>query len=258
MSGYRFDIYLKSVIMTSTDQTLEMSTATVADVALAFPQAISILNKYDLDFCCKGKALFSEACIKSNLNSEMVWQEILQMPAKESGNALNFETWNSSVLADFIVQHHHEYVRESIPRIRELLDKICSVHVDTNPELLAVRTDFEALAEELLGHLPKEEQILFPAIKRIEGQPIASVEDAIAPDALAMPIHVMEAEHERAGDLIKSIRSRTNHYAAPSYACATFQLTYVMLREFDNDLLQHIHLENNILFPRFKSVMQSN
>ncbi len=244
--------------MTFTDQTLEMVTATVADVALAFPQAISVLNKYDLDFCCNGKVPFVEACKKSNLNSENLWQEILEAPRMKQGNTLNFETWNSSVLADFIVQHHHQYVREAIPKIRELLDKVCRVHVDTNPELLAVRTDFEALALELLGHLPKEEQILFPAIKRIEGEPIASVEDAIAPDALAMPIHVMEAEHERAGELIKSIRSRTNHYTAPSYACPTFQLTYVMLQEFDNDLLQHIHLENNILFPRFKSIVHNN
>lgn len=243
--------------MTSTDQTLKMDTATVADVALTFPQAINILTKYDLDFCCNGKVLFTEACKKSNLNSEVIWKQILQSPVKKSGNELNFENWHSSVLADFIVQHHHHYVREAIPKIRELLDKVCNVHADTNPELLAVRTDFEALAEELLGHLPKEEQILFPAIKRIEGQLIASVESKISPMALEMPLMVMEEEHERAGDLIKSIRSRTGHYTPPSYACPTFQLTYVMLQEFDNDLIQHIHLENNILFPRFKSIMHN-
>jgi regulator of cell morphogenesis and NO signaling len=251
---HRFDLYLNQTKMTSTDQTLDPSTATVADVALAFPQAISVLNKYDLDFCCHGKVPFTEACKKSNLNSEQVWQEIVESPGKTSGNPLHFETWNSSVLADFIVQHHHEYVRESIPKISELLDKVCSVHASTNPELLAVRTDFEGLVTELLGHLPKEEQILFPAIKRIEGQPIASVESEISPLALEMPIMVMEEEHERAGELIKSIRSRTNHYTLPSYACPTFQLTYVLLQEFDQDLIQHIHLENNILFPRFKSL----
>jgi len=241
--------------MISTDQTLQMTTATVADVALSFPHAISVLNKYDLDFCCNGKMPFSEACKKAHLDSVKVWQEILESPPKRASNALHFETWNSSVLADFIIQHHHEYVREAIPKIHELLDKVCSVHADTNPELLSVRTDFEALAEELLGHMPKEEQILFPAIKRMDGQPIASVESAISPAALDMPIMVMEEEHERAGDLIKSIRSRTNHYMPPSHACPTFQLTYAMLQEFDNDLIQHIHLENNILFPRFKSIM---
>jgi regulator of cell morphogenesis and NO signaling len=240
--------------MITTDPTLEMNTATVADVALTFPNAIDVLNRYDLDFCCNGKVPFTEACQKLNLESEKVWKEILVASPKKAGNPLNFESWHSAVLADFIVQHHHEYVREVVPRIRELLDKIVSVHADTNPELLAVRTDFEALAEELLGHMPKEEQILFPAIKRIEGQPIASVESTISPAALDMPILVMEQEHERAGTLIKSIRARTNHYSPPVYACPTYQLTYTMLQEFDNDLLQHIHLENNILFPRFKSL----
>ncbi|MEY4930333.1 MAG: iron-sulfur cluster repair di-iron protein [Bacteroidota bacterium] len=244
--------------MTTTEQTLEMSTATMADVALYFPQSIDLLHRYNLDYCCQGKMLFTEACRKANLEPEKVWDEV-QNPSgiKRGGNPLNFENWNSSVLVDFIVQHHHEYVRESIPRITELLDKICSVHGDTNPELFAVRKDFHDLAEELLGHLPKEEQILFPAIKRIEGQPIASVESELEPTALAMPIHVMEDEHERAGSLIKSIRARTNQYAIPSYACPTYQLTLTMLQEFDHDLMQHIHLENNILFPRFKSIQHN-
>lgn len=244
--------------MTSTNQPLEMNTVTVADVAMALPHAISVLTKYNLDFCCHGQVSFTVACKKLSLDSARVWKDILEAPGKSSGNELNFEKWHSSVLADFIVQHHHEYVREAIPKIRELLEKICSVHVDTNPELLAVRDDFESLAEELLGHMPKEEQILFPAIKRIEGQPIASVESDISPHALEMPIMVMEQEHERAGELIKSIRLRTNQYTPPSYACPTFQLAYVMLQEFDHDLMQHIHLENNILFPRFKSIAHTH
>ncbi len=240
--------------MTSTDPVIELNKATVADVALSFPNAVTVLTKYDLDYCCHGKLSFVEACKKLNLNAQQVWEEVTKSLPGKVGNPLNFDSWNSSVLADFIVQHHHEYVRESIPKIRELLDKVCTVHADKNPELVAVRTDFEALAEELLGHLPKEEQILFPAIKRMEGQPIVSVESEISPGALQMPILVMEEEHERAGDLIKSIRMRTNHYTPPSYACPTYQLTLTMLQEFDRDLIQHIHLENNILFPRFKSI----
>ena len=243
--------------MTSSNQPLEMNTATVADVALNFPNAIAVLAKYDLDYCCNGNVNFTEACNNSSLNSAEVWKEILQAPAKKEGNPLNFESWNSSVLADFIVQHHHEYVREAIPGIRALLDKICAVHTDTNPELLEVRREFEELAEELMGHMPKEEQILFPAIRRMDGQPIASVESEISPSALDMPIHVMEEEHERAGTLIKSIRARTSYYSTPDYACPTYQLTYSMLQEFDNDLIQHIHLENNILFPRFKSLVHN-
>jgi len=245
--------------MISTDETLKMSTATMADAVLYFPQAADIFKKYDLDYCCGGKMLFETACRNAHLDPQKIWTEIQQAPLKrQSGNQLNFENWNSSVLVDFIVQHHHEYVRESIPRIRELLEKVSQVHRDTNPELLLIRNEFDELAEELLGHLPKEEQILFPAIKRIEGQPIVSVESEISPMALSMPIKVMEDEHEDAGTLIKSIRSRTNHYALPAYACPTYQLTLTMLEEFDNDLMQHIHLENNILFPRFKSIVHTN
>jgi regulator of cell morphogenesis and NO signaling len=257
--AHRFESDSKFNMTTSTDQTFSMETATVADVALSFPQAIELFKQYDLDYCCNGKLPFTTACRNAQLNPEKVWNEIVQIPLKvKGGNLLNFEKWNSSVLVDFIVQHHHEYVRESIPKIQGLLAKIVEVHSDMNPELLIVRNEFNELAEELLAHLPKEEQILFPAIKRIDGQPIASVESEISPTALSMPIMVMEEEHDRAGTLIKSIRARTNQYTPPSYACPTYQLTLTMLQEFDNDLIQHIHLENNILFPRFKSVTDSN
>ena len=239
--------------MTATDQPINMSTATMADAALHFPQSMELFKQYNLDYCCHGKMPFVEACQLANLDPEKVWGEVQQLPVRGRGNLLHFENWNSSVLVDFIVQHHHEYVRNAIPQISELLDKICEVHGDTNPELLTVRKAFNDLAEELIGHLPKEEQILFPAIKRIEGQPIASVESEISPSALSMPIQVMENEHERAGQLIKSIRALTHHYTIPSYACPSYQLAFTMLHEFDDDLMQHIHLENNILFPRYKS-----
>lgn len=241
--------------MISTEQPQQMSTTLVADIALAFPQAIDILNKYGLDYCCHGDTPFTQACEEANLNPESVWQEIQKLAGtKRGGNQMNFERWTSSMLIDFIVQHHHAYVRESIPQITELLNKICKVHGDTNPELLAVRNDFEDLAEELLNHLPKEEEILFPAIKRLEGHEESEIENIILPSSLRMPMRIMEDEHEHAGDLIKSIRKRTNQYTVPTYACPTYQLAFVMLQEFDSDLMQHIHLENNILFPRAKEV----
>jgi regulator of cell morphogenesis and NO signaling len=237
--------------MITTTETLDVNAASVADVALAFPNAITVFNKYNLDYCCHGKTSFLAACKNAELDYAKVWQEIQQAGLRKSSNALNFEAWNSSVLIDFILQHHHEYVRSAIPKIRELLTKICQVHGDTNPELLLVRADFENLAEELLNHLPKEEQILFPAMKRMEEIIRISVEN---PMPLQMPMQVMEAEHEHAGELIKAIRTKTNHYTPPAYACPTYQLAFVMLREFEEDLMQHIHLENNILFERVKSV----
>ena len=237
--------------MVSTEQYEQMNAATVAEVALAYPQAIEVFNKYNLDYCCHGNINFTRACKQAELDPEMVWEEIQQSTTgQRKGNQLNFSKWSSTMLIDFIVQHHHEYVRDSIPQIHELLEKICKVHGDTNPELLAVRNDFEELAEELLNHLPKEEEILFPAIRRMEGAERPELENVILPSSLRMPMRIMEEEHERAGDLIKSIREKTNNYTVPPYGCPTYQLAFLMLQEFDNDLIQHIHLENNILFPR--------
>jgi regulator of cell morphogenesis and NO signaling len=239
--------------MITADLTLEMNSSTVAEVALAIPQAIEILNQYNLDYCCHGDVPFTQACISLQLDPATVWSAIMK---KTSGpvrvNRMDFSSWNSSVLADFIVQHHHTYIREAIPQINELLDKICEVHGDKNPELLAIRNDFLELADDLLNHLPKEEEILFPAIKRMEGIGFNEMEKVILPSALKAPMTIMESEHERAGDLIKLIRARTNNYTPPSYACPTYQLTFTMLKEFDDDLIQHIHLENNILFPRVR------
>ncbi|MCU0367653.1 MAG: iron-sulfur cluster repair di-iron protein [Cyclobacteriaceae bacterium] len=240
--------------MVSTEQYEQMKAATVAEVALSYPQAITIFNKYNLDYCCHGSINFTKACRQSALDPELVWEEIQQAPAtQKSSNQLNFRKWTSTMLIDFIVQHHHEYIRDSIPKIRELLDKITSVHGDTNPELLGVQSDFEELAEELLNHLPKEEEILFPAIKRIEGTESAVTDNVIMPSSLRVPMRIMEDEHERAGELIMSIRKKTDNYTVPSYGCPTYQLAYIMLQEFDNDLIQHIHIENNILFPRIKN-----
>jgi regulator of cell morphogenesis and NO signaling len=236
--------------MTIVEDTQDMMNMTVADVALTFPQALEILNRYNLDYCCGGKKPFVEVCKKAGLDADLIWQELMLLRANSSADSrMRFDTWNAPLLIDFILQHHHNYVRESIPVIQELLNKICQVHGEDSPYLLSVWKNFEKLADELLDHLPKEEQILFPAIKRIFDQ--QKSHDAVS-FALEVPITVMEMEHENAGVLIKSIRSLTDNYNPPAHACTTFRMAYNMLDQFDKDLMQHIHLENNILFPKVK------
>jgi regulator of cell morphogenesis and NO signaling len=232
-----------------TDSYLDYSTATVADLALHFPHAIPVLNKYNLDYCCNGKTPFLKACESSQLDAVQIWREVQQfglVPASE--HRLRFENWDAGLLIDFILQHHHSYVREAIPTIQELVDKVCDVHGDDSPHLLEVREVFQALAEELLQHLPKEEEVLFPAIRKIL--------EAQSPDLtiqfVQAPMQVMEAEHDRAGELVKRLRQLTANYTAPAEACPTYQMTYTLLKEFDRDLIQHIHLENNLLFPKVK------
>jgi regulator of cell morphogenesis and NO signaling len=237
--------------MTLIDEHIDMTKVSMADVALTFPGALEILTKYNLDFCCGGKKPFREVCQKSGVDADEVWQEIMQARATRGmDNRMNFNLWDLSLLVDFILQHHHRYVRNSIPQITELLDKVCSVHGSDTPVLFSIREDFSALAEELMAHMPKEEGILFPAIRKIVDQAKANMNVTAAQSHLKVIIGVMEHEHERAGDLIKSIRSLTENYTPPGYACPTFAMTYVMLKEFDNDLMQHIHVENNVLFPK--------
>jgi len=194
-----------------------------------------------------------QVCEKANLQPQIIWDEIQEKQRDTSGdNLLHFESWSPSLLIDFITEHHHKYVRESIPQLELLLNKVCTKHGLDHPELLAIRKDFYELADELLGHLPKEEGILFPAIKRLANSKGSEGLN------LSSPVSVMEHEHEIAGKLIKSIRSLSGDYTPPADACLSFQMTYKLLQEFESDLMQHIHLENNILFPKALKLAQND
>jgi len=190
---------------------------TVADVALTFPQALEILQRHNLDYCCGGKKSFVKVCEKAGLDANQIWQELQHAKANHgSDKRMRFDTWDAPLLIDFILQHHHSYVRESIPQIMELLDKVCNVHGEDSPFLLDLREHFSSLAEELLDHLPKEEEILFPAIRKLFNQHDESYDLGFAPSNLQAPITVMEHEHDNAGNLIKEIRKTTNQYTPPT------------------------------------------
>jgi regulator of cell morphogenesis and NO signaling len=226
-----------------------MANATVAQMAISYPAALSVFEKYKIDYCCGGHRSLEEACLRIGLDPAIVRKEIYQTSGEEH-SMLRPERWSSSMLIDFIVQNHHSYVEDAIPEIKALLEKVCAAHGNDNIELLAIREDFEELADELNAHMQKEEFVLFPAIKRLESQQHA---DHPLAKAIQDPIGVMEHEHDAAGELIKRIRSLSNHYTTPEYACPTYRITYKKLQEFDNDLMRHIHLENNILFERMRS-----
>lgn len=233
--------------MNTTQNTIDNDSMTVAEMALAYPAALSVFNKYKIDFCCGGNRSLEEACIRVGLNPERIRKEILSSPAQESTIPMRADKWSASLLADYIVQNHHEYVRNAIHEIESLLEKVCAAHGEDNIELLNIQQDFTDLAEELLNHMGKEEMALFPAIKKLEaqnrsGHPLA--------DTLRAPISMMEHEHTIAGDLMKSIRNLSHNYSVPEFACPTYRVTYQKLKEFDDDLMTHVHLENNILFKK--------
>jgi regulator of cell morphogenesis and NO signaling len=222
---------------------------TVAQLAIAHPGALTVFTKYNIDYCCGGHRSLEEACQRIGLDAEKIRAEIYQTSAGDSAQSLRPENWSSPLLADFIVQNHHGYVRKAIPELQALLDKVCDRHGNDFLELLTVREFFLDLAEDLTDHMLKEEMVLFPAIKRLVSQKDA---DHPLDQAIQAPIEAMEDDHEHAGHLVKQIRALSNNYTPPEFACPTFRVTYQKLKEFDNDLMRHIHLENNILFERFK------
>ncbi len=219
----------------------------LSELVVSLPSARQVLDRYNLDFCCGGKQSLEEACQQQGLDPESILSEIQNTQPINGGLPLHVQNWSTGFLIDFIEQNYHRYVRESIPVLLELLDKISDVHGLERPELYNVRSEFNALAEELLSHMKKEEMILFPALREFEqnkksNDPIVSMIDR--------PIAVMEEEHQLAGDILKFLRAQTNQYQVPPGACPTFTYAYQKLAEFDQELINHIHLENNVLFKR--------
>lgn len=233
--------------MTTDPNTIDAGGITVAELAISHPAALSVFNKYNIDFCCGGNRSLDEACARVGLNADKIRQEIMSAPLQSSNIPGRVENWSASLLADYIVQNHHEYVRKAIPEIEALLEKVCAAHGEDNIDLLNIQQDFIDLAEELLNHMNKEEVALFPAIKRLEAQ--ADSDHPLSVN-LTAPIAMMEHEHNIAGDLMKSIRNLTHGYTVPEFACPTYRVTYQKLKEFDQDLMTHVHLENNILFRK--------
>jgi regulator of cell morphogenesis and NO signaling len=233
------------------NNTLEGNELTVAQLAVSQPGALTVFTKYNIDYCCGGHRSLKEACHRIGLDPEKIRAEIQRTSPVDSAQALRFNNWSSILLVDFIVENHHAFVRKAVPELELLLDKVCDKHGNDSLELLRIREAFLDLSEDLMSHMEKEENVLFPAIKRIElenqtNNPIQRIIQA--------PITAMEDEHEAAGELVKRIRTLSLNYTPPDFACPTFQATYQKLKEFDNDLMRHIHLENNILFERCKKL----
>jgi regulator of cell morphogenesis and NO signaling len=233
--------------MSTYNETLDSNNPTVAELAISHPGALSVFTKYNIDYCCGGNRSLEEACLRVGLNPDKIRSEIFSAPAGTSSIPSRASQWSAGLLADYIVQNHHEYVRRAIPEIVALLEKVCAAHGEDNIELLNIQQDFNDLAEELSSHMDKEELALFPAIKKLE---VHNDSEHPLNDTLRAPITMMEHEHVIAGDLVKSIRSLSRNYTVPEFACPTYRVTFKKLKEFDDDLMTHVHLENNILFRK--------
>jgi len=226
---------------------------TVSEVALNNPAATRVFEKFGIDYCCGGNKSLEQACGEANLKIHQVL-ESLKSALSASDSHQEGKTWLTEPLADLIVHinnTHHKYTREEIARLRPLFDKVCNVHGEKHPELQQVRHDFHALAQELSTHMMKEEVVLFPYIERMEEAVIAREPVLPAPfGTVRNPVAMMMHEHDSAGNLLRTMCDLSNGYQPPANACVSYKTLYSALAEFERDLHQHIHLENNILFPR--------
>ncbi len=224
---------------------------TTREVAIQHPEAIPVLESLGIDYCCGGSKTLGESCQAKQLEWAKVADllEAAEAPALGSGTDWTREPLHA--LTWHIMDVHHRYVRSATLRIRHWLEKVVAKHGAKHPEVLEVDAVFNTLAAELAMHMMKEEQILFPyidSLARAEGN--QEEFDQLPFGTVANPIHQMMAEHDDAGRALAQIHALTNGYQPPADACPTFHGLYHGLAEFERDLHQHVHLENNILFPK--------
>ncbi len=211
----------------------------------------AVFTKYGLDFCCGGQISLEKAAEKKGIDAEALLAEVNAVLQEGGQEQIDFNAWPTDLLASYIVKTHHRYVREKTPVLLTYLNKIAKVHGERHPELLEINKLFEECAVELGHHLEKEEKVLFPYIEKLEeSKTDRNAYQQPGFGSVKNPIWMMIHEHEAEGNRFEKIAELSNNYTAPDDACSTYRVAFDMLREFEQDLHKHIHLENNILFPK--------
>jgi len=240
--------------MTATPQT------SVREIVAEDFRAAAVFEHFGIDFCCgAGRRTLGEACRDRNVNPLDVMIEVNQACERADQTTPRFSQWGTDALIAYIVRHHHGYVRRVLPPLVSHVRKVASAHGVKHPELVEVAVIFEEVADEMTAHLDKEEEVLFPYIEQLQialrlGDPVPR-----APfGAVDKPIAMMEEEHEHAGEAMRRIRELTAGYTPPPGACTTYGVCLRELEEFERDLHEHVHLENNVLFPKARTLAQDS
>jgi regulator of cell morphogenesis and NO signaling len=225
---------------------------TIRDIVAADFRTAAIFQRYGLDFCCRGNRTVEAACAEAGIPADRVYRDLADATALPStGCAPRFDTWELQTLTRYIVSNHHAFVRAQLPIIQDHAHKVARVHGSRHPEMVEVAELFDRIDREMTSHMAKEEQVLFPYVERLADAAAAGEPVPDAPfGTVARPIRMMEAEHESAGAAMARIRSITEAYRIPDEACGTYVVLLQELEAFERDLHQHVHLENNILFPK--------
>lgn len=220
---------------------------TVGGLVAERPARSRIFEEYGIDYCCGGKKPLTEACAAKGVSADEVMAKLNELDTADTGDATDYASMPLDQLVDHIESTHHVYLRRELPRLQEMADKVARVHGEKNERLIPLAEVVQGLVAELSQHMMKEEQMLFPIVREL-------AHSLVVPEMhcgnLSNPIGVMEAEHQNAGNALESIRQLSDDHTPPDWACNTYRALLDGLRELELDLHQHIHKENNILFPR--------
>ena len=225
---------------------------TVREITATLPCSVKVFDKMGIDFCCGGGKSLQDACMNAGVRYEEVLrrlEEAANLPADPE-----LESWQKARLSELmshIVSRHHGFVREEVPRLESLLQKVASKHEESHPELEHIHAVWNALVGELTVHMLKEEQVLFPYISNLEQAVLARLPEPVAFfGTVKNPVRAMMHEHDAAGNLLKQLREASRDFTPPPDGCGSYVALYQGLEVFEKDLHLHVHLENNILFPR--------
>lgn len=229
-----------------------LTTKTVREIALEMPVTTRVFEEFKIDYCCGGRKIFAEACQNVGANPEIVLEKINKVLAAGDDGELDWLTTATLCeLIDYIEEKHHTFTKHELEHLPPLMEKVARVHGEHHPELLELKDSFQVLCDDLSPHLMKEERVLFPYIRDLEFKHTKGLALSFPPfGTVNHPVRMMMEEHDRDGGILRKMREISNDYTLPEGACPSFTGLYHRLAELERDLHQHIHLENNLLFPK--------
>lgn len=224
---------------------------TIGEIVAADFRTAKIFENHGIDFCCGGEVALVAACTEKGLDLTTITSELETVQNEPAERSQNYSSWALPFLIDYIVNTHHLYLKENDEQIVAYARKIADVHGVHHPEVIQIATIFDKIATDMAAHLKEEEEVFFPAVKRVKAARIAGhTPDSEDLETIRTSLLKLQSEHEEIGDAVHSIRHLSKDYAIPGDVCNTFMVTYQKLKEFEDDLHKHVHLENNILFPK--------